>query len=417
MNFDQFFEQASEAQARVLKLQEETNRLVPPEKLLDQAFEELLNYTAELQATQEELHQQAEELTVTHEVVEQERQRYHDLFEFAPDGYVVTDIYGKIEEANQAAHSLFNVSRSVKGSLLILFVFHEDRYLFRQHLIRLIQQGLTAKTLELRLQPRNYTAPIFASVRIGIVRNKQGAVSGLRWLLRDVTEQKRLENELRAERAQLKQLSQRLVEVQEAERRSIACELHDELGQSLTGLKYMLEESGTEGAADRAGASLEMVKGLIENVRNLSLNLRPTMLDDMGLLPTLIWHFDRFTEQTRIKVRFTHQGLGKRFGPQLETAVYRIVQEALTNVARYAQVQEVSVSINADERYLRLHIEDQGVGFDLNGINRGTSNGLTGIRERVLLSGGHLNLQSMVGLGTTLLIELPVECINSETAS
>jgi signal transduction histidine kinase len=151
----------------------------------------------------------------------------------------------------------------------------------------------------------------------------------------------------------------------------------------------------------------------MQRVRNLSLDLRPAMLDDLGLVPTLLWHFDRYTAQTNVRVAFEHSGLVKRFAPDIETAVYRIVQEALTNVARHARTSQATVRLWVDDSQLYVQVEDEGVGFDTEAtletmLTSGSSFGLEGIRERVLLLEGQLTVEAMPGQGTRLTAELPL---------
>jgi PAS domain S-box-containing protein len=222
----------------------------------------------------------------------------------------------------------------------------------------------------------------------------------------------RLFTEVLQSQAQLQTLSHRLVEVQEAERRQIARELHDEVGQVLTGLKLTLDMAArlpTVQVADRLGEARAVLNDLMARVRNLSLDLRPTMLDDMGLLPALEWHFDRYTSQTGIQVLCRHNGIDRRFPAEVETTVYRIVQEALTNVARYADVRQVSVLLLADQEWMRVRIDDQGRGFDLDHVRtKHISSGLTGMHERAVLLGGELTIESAPGVGTYLVAELPL---------
>jgi PAS domain S-box-containing protein len=215
-------------------------------------------------------------------------------------------------------------------------------------------------------------------------------------------------------RERLQILSQRLVEVQENERRYIARELHDEIGQALTGLKLVLD-MGARSQGDTLGESLRealaLVDGLMAQVRDLSLDLRPTMLDDLGLLPALLWHCGRYTDQTGIHVDFRHTKLeGRRFGPKIETAAYRIVQEALTNVARHAGVDEVTVRLWAEPDNVNVQIEDRGAGFDPeHAMMAEASSGLVGMRERAVLLGGELVIESVPGEGTRLTARLPRE--------
>lgn len=216
--------------------------------------------------------------------------------------------------------------------------------------------------------------------------------------------------QVRAGRGRLETLSRRLLEIQEAERRHIARELHDEIGQALTGLKLSLEMStGARGSA--AAPSLDearrLVNDLIARVRELSLDLRPAMLDDLGLLAALVWHFERYAKQTGVRVEFQHAGLDRRFRPDVETAAYRIAQEALTNVARHAGVRAVAVRVRAEGNALTVEVEDRGRGFDGAAALR-PSGGLGGMRERAVLLGGRLTVDSALGAGTCVTAELPL---------
>lgn len=218
---------------------------------------------------------------------------------------------------------------------------------------------------------------------------------------------------------QLRALSHRLVQVQEAERRLIARELHDEIGQMLTGLKLLLG-TAVRLPPEKVGAGLaqaqELLNDLMGRVRHLSLDLRPAMLDDLGLLHALFWHFERYTQQTGIAVNFTHTGIeGRRFAPEVETAGYRLIQEALTNGARYAEVKEVNVHVWASGEMLAVQVEDRGRGFDPEeAAASGRSSGLAGMRERAELLGGRLTIDSVPGAGTSLTANLPLGAFNSE---
>jgi signal transduction histidine kinase len=145
-------------------------------------------------------------------------------------------------------------------------------------------------------------------------------------------------------------------------------------------------------------------------VHDLSLDLRPPMLDDLGLLPTLLWHFGHYTTQTGVRVIIKHRGVkNRRFAARIEMAAYRIVQEALTNVARHAEVPEATVLVSAFDKALRLQIIDQGHGFDpAAALAASDRSGLAGMRERAALLGGYLEIRSAVGAGTSLKAEFPI---------
>jgi len=151
-------------------------------------------------------------------------------------------------------------------------------------------------------------------------------------------------------------------------------------------------------------------------VRNLSLDLRPSMLDDLGLLPALLWHFDRYTSLTGIKVDFSQNGVNdRRFIPELESTAYRIIQEALTNVARHTGEKEVSVRATYLDKLLTIQVEDRGSGFVVDEMLEGRrTRGLRGMQERVALVGGSLTIDSVPGWGTSILVELPAEALQGE---
>jgi PAS domain S-box-containing protein len=209
-------------------------------------------------------------------------------------------------------------------------------------------------------------------------------------------------------RRRLAVLSQRLVEVQETERREISRELHDEVGQLLTGLLFKIE-SHSAGSGRAKDEMRVIVNDLIDRVRDLSMNLRPPMLDDLGLLSALTWQIRRFGAQTGIQVRFRYADLDRRFGGQVEITAFRIVQEALTNVARHAGVKQAKVDVWANAASLGVRIEDEGGGFDVGAALAARSTGLEGMRERSRLAGGRLSIESAPGKGTRLSIELPLD--------
>jgi signal transduction histidine kinase len=147
---------------------------------------------------------------------------------------------------------------------------------------------------------------------------------------------------------------------------------------------------------------------LTRRVREMSLDLRPAMLDDLGLLAALVWHFQRYTAQTSIRVHFHHFGLDRRFPADLETAAYRIIQEALTNTARYAKTSDVDVHVRARPDVLWLRVTDRGAGFEADRARTGNSMGLAGMRERVSAVGGRLRVDSAPNEGTYLTAWLPL---------
>src|SRR5262249_54302720 len=147
---------------------------------------------------------------------------------------------------------------------------------------------------------------------------------------------------------------------------------------------------------------------LMGRVSRLSLDLRPAMLDDLGLLPALVWLFDRYRAQTGLAVDFTHDGLEARASREAETAAFRIVQEALSNVARHAAAERGAVRVTRRDGRLTVHVDDPGRGFDVAAaLARPATSGLIGMRERASALGGRLSIESAAGAGTRLSAELP----------
>ena len=213
----------------------------------------------------------------------------------------------------------------------------------------------------------------------------------------------------------LHRLSAQLVRAQEDERRTIARELHDEIGQELTGVKVELSvaeralEAGTRVANPLAEARA-MTDRALQTVRNLSQLLHPPMLDDLGLVATLDWFVASFSRRTGIVAEFRHAGADVRLAPELEMCLYRLVQEATTNIARHAAARTCRVSLDIDSPTVRLLVQDDGRGFDpeeiLASAGRGGL-GLLGMRERVAGFDGRLKIDSESGKGTLIVVELP----------
>jgi PAS domain S-box-containing protein len=219
-----------------------------------------------------------------------------------------------------------------------------------------------------------------------------------------------MNHDLQAEVEERMRLSIQLVQVQEVERRRLARELHDEVGQILTGLKLTLQTLTRDvdgpDAREKLAWSESLVDTLMKQIRELSLTLRPTVHDDLGLLPALLWHVDRYTTQTGVRVAFTHVGIDQRLPPEVETAAFRIVQEALTNVARHAGVAEVKLWVRRAAGELSVVVEDEGRGLPARDASPRLDTGLRGMRERATLLGGALLVETSEA-GTRLTAILP----------
>lgn len=222
----------------------------------------------------------------------------------------------------------------------------------------------------------------------------------------------RLDKQALVETQRLRILSRKLAVAQEVERHRIARELYDEVNQPLTGLRLLLEMVGRyppEAIAGRLEEAQAMVGDLIARVYDMSLDLRPVMLDYLGLLATLTWYFERYTAQTRVRVHFEQTELATHLPPEVEITAFRIVQEALSNVARHAGVSEVVVRLHKRADLLHVEVEDQGIGFDLGPVlTSATASGLAAMSERAFALDGQLTISSLPGVGTHVVARLPV---------
>jgi len=231
----------------------------------------------------------------------------------------------------------------------------------------------------------------------------------------------RLESRIREQTAherqhldELERLSSQLMQAQELERRRIARELHDEVGQALSAIKLELAVVLRDAASPAAMSSLSeaqtITEGALQTVRDISQLLHPAMLDDLGLPETAEWYLKGFSRRTGISSELVIERLETRLSPDLEVCTYRVIQEAVTNVARHSEATACRVAITRTDGALRMTIEDDGKGFDpaqsQGPLDRGL--GLVSIRERVARLGGQLRVDSWHGKGTRLMVELPL---------
>jgi signal transduction histidine kinase len=222
------------------------------------------------------------------------------------------------------------------------------------------------------------------------------------------------EAKLRSTTRQLQALSQRVLEVQEQERRRVAIELHDELGQSLTAIKINLqlgEKYKDQAPPDLYTENIRIVEDALQQVRSLATALRPSMLDDLGLAPALKWMAEQSASRGGFEVKFHQDRAMGRLASDIETACFRIVQEALTNITRHSQAKRVDISLRRDGGDMLLHVRDDGIGFDTAAMRErastGASLGVLGMQERAALLGGQLDISSTPGDGSMVLLKCP----------
>jgi signal transduction histidine kinase len=227
--------------------------------------------------------------------------------------------------------------------------------------------------------------------------------------------ERRLKETIEA-RADLQGLSARLVRAQEDERRTLARELHDEVGQSLSAIMMEASSAGaaadTDGIRDRLSSIESMAEKTLNIVRDLALLLRPSMLDDFGLVPALNWHAREMSKRTGLNVRIAADEISDDLPDEHKTCIYRVVQEALNNAARHANARNLQVVVKNEGDWVVFSVRDDGSGFDKRFV-RGL--GLLGMEERVRRLGGELRIDSEMGRGTTISADLPLpETVRTE---
>jgi two-component system sensor histidine kinase UhpB len=269
---------------------------------------------------------------------------------------------------------------------------------------------------------------IDVSVTLSPLKDAVGQFVGVSKVIRDISERKQAETllhqahealeikvqertgELRRANNSLRELSGRLMQVQEEERSRLARDLHDEVGQLLTALKIDLQEiqhgEVRETRFDSLTDSLELVDHLLTQVRTLALDLRPSLLDDLGLVPALRWYANRQATRNGWSLSLSVEEMTERVPAPIEVACFRVVQEALTNIAKYARARTIDLTLRRQEEEVTLILQDDGVGFDVLAARQraqgGKSIGLLGMEERVRLAGGNLVIVSTPGHGTRL---------------
>ena len=337
------------------------------------------------------------------------------IIQSAMDAVITPDQDQRIVLFNEAAEKIFRCrAEQAIGGPLERFIPERFRAVHRQHVERFGETRVTTRMMGPRrtlvgLRVDGEEFPIDASIsQVTVEGRKLYTV-----ILRDITEQRAAEDALRRSFNELREMSAAMNDVREAERTRIARELHDELAQWLTALKmdvsWLAARMPAEQAPLRARTDKmrQLLDATVTAVRRITSDLRPVMLDDLGLVASIEHVVHTFTERTGIPVDLKTGGEGLDLRDPLATGVYRIVQEALTNVARHARATRVAVSVGVEAHTLRVRVGDNGVGLP-EGAQRGKSHGLLGIRERAQTLGGSALIHSPAEGGTVVEITIPL---------
>lgn len=340
-------------------------------------------------------------------------ERFRTIMEQSPISIQIMTPQGWTIRVNKAWENLWGVTVADVKSYNIL----HDQQAISLGMMPYVERGFAGETV--LLPPVAYHTPEslktgrrrWFQAQIYPIMGEQNEIRHVIMMYEDITERQWATEDLQ-------RLSKALINAHENERKHVSQELHDELGQALTAMRINLDMLGKELPPDfsptgwtRLTETSLLVDETLEHARELSHTLRPTMLDEMGLVPTLRWYVNRYADRLGIDVELEAQDLAERPAAEIETTLYRVVQEALTNIARHARARHVRLQLIRRETGISALIEDDGQGFDgqksLTADSTRSGMGLFGMRERVALCGGTFSLQSQPGKGTRLLVELP----------
>jgi len=339
----------------------------------------------------------------------------YDALNSSASGVIITDRAGRIIYLNP--------------SFLAIFGYHDKSEVLHKNATDLFTEEEVKRFSDVEAiidESRGETQEFFARHRDGTVfpvevsasnvTDKRGNVVGRIASFIDIAERKRLEKELRDSEKRLRHLSHRILDAQEEERKLIAHELHDGLGATLTNIKYSLEQrlDAHPEEAESLEQAVSLVQQAMKDTSRISRSLRPSILDDMGVIPAIRWFCRGFQEaNASIKVETQLEVQEEELPEPLKLMIYRIIQEALTNVAKHSGAQRVTVALRKTEGGLELSVADNGGGFDPREAGE-TGMGLTSMRERAQFSGGFFSVQSRVGAGTAIRIFWPLESKTSD---
>jgi len=343
------------------------------------------------------------------EKVRESEERYRQFFERAPFGIGIATLDGKVLSINEAMERITGFSlEGLKGTNLADIYMNPDD---RAELLRILETSESVVDYPAMLKRKDGTR-YQASLTLGIVNLAGQRV--LQTLIQDITERKRTEEALIESREQLRALAGRLEAVREDEHTRISREVHDELGQALAVLKMDLDwvarrlpEVDAAGR-DRTASMLHLVDDTIARVRRISTELRPGMLDDLGLLPSLEWQAREFADRTGLECKLDLGGEDLVLEPGLVTTLFRVSQELLTNVARHAGATWFRLGMHDDPDQLTLIVSDDGQGITPDQVSNPKSLGLLGMRERVGAWGGDVTFHGVAGKGTEITVRVPL---------
>ena len=346
------------------------------------------------------------------------RRRFQLIFDLAPVAMWITED-DKVMFANRACASLFAAGdgTQILGRSIYTLLHPSSHESVMRQVSLALSGAVQAAMVNERIARLDGNE---REVEIVIAALPDHGRTTVQMVLTDVTQRKEERQQLEQSRQELRRLSAGVVEAREEERRRIARELHDELGQRLSALKMDLSTLGRDlhdHVYDRrVTAMMDMLDDTVASVRRIAADLRPMMLDDLGLNAAIEWLVRDSAQRMGMEVTVRLGEVDPALDNQASTAVYRMVQEALTNVARHARATDVSIDMRQLGNELVLTVHDNGVGFPLNTRRKENSLGLIGIRERAHLLGGTLDIDNPHGGGGRLTVRLPLQSRATDAA-
>ncbi|MBI4303048.1 MAG: PAS domain S-box protein [Chloroflexi bacterium] len=329
---------------------------------------------------------------------------YRELFENASDAIWVHDLNGKILAVNGTLERLTGRTREdlVGADVSVLVPFHGLTLIDREVHDRVLR-GEAAEPFELELVKKDGSVVI---VQMGTsLITKDDEPWAFQHIARDITEDKRRQENLRV-------YVQQVTQAQEAERKRIARELHDETAQALVVLSRNLDDLASGNSHISIKDIREQVRNILQGVRQYSQQLRPSILDDLGLLPAVKWLASDLTRNCNITAEVEVVGTPRKLPPETELLLFRIAQEALTNVRRHSEANKAHIKLEFSDHNIDLTVNDNGKGFEtpsrLGDLARTGKLGLAGMQERAQLVGGTITIDTKPGIGTTLRVQVPL---------
>lgn len=345
-------------------------------------------------------------------IVESER-RYHTLAEVSPVGIFHTDAAGSTTYVNPRWCQISGITyEKAMGNGWFEAVHPDDRDMLRRNWEEATRHQQVSVSEYRFVRPNGSTAWVIGQAIPE--RDADGAIVGYVGTTTDITDRKLAEKEMEESSQKLRQLTTHLLNIREEERKRIGREIHDELGQQLTAIKMDISwiAKKTDPSQEAFKTKLQNVIALLDggnqSIRRILNELRPVILDDYGLLEALRWQAQQFTANTHIPVAMTASESDMRIPEEISTCIFRIFQEALTNITRYAKATQVKVSLDIDSDSVLLNIEDNGLGFDTELTKTKKSFGILGMKERVASLNGRFDLASVPGNGTRISIHIPI---------